>query len=317
MKILTHLLLISIILLTAGCAGEREKKPVRVAVSLAGDNTVFTALLIRGLTDAADSNHLQLDWKIAYGAPDQQLENVDELLRTSPDVIIIEYIDPHEGGELSQKIIAAGSRIIAFNRPPSRSQVDIFVSSDYRMIGAQIAEISLADREGDSLHIVVFAGHDNFTSDSLIANGILEILRDRAEPTTITIEPTKSRRTGESFDQIINLYRRMEKPIDIILCVSDRITKGVIEGTMAMIAAGRLPAHSRPVIAGIDYGEDPPSEHLEIITVDRLPYTAGIKLAETAAKLGRGEIRHVEGTVFQSGDYIFPVLYTPHKIIRK
>jgi ABC-type sugar transport system substrate-binding protein len=317
MKNLTSCLIIVTLLIFVGCTGERGTKTVRVAVSLAGDDTAFTTLVLQELMNAADEHNLQLDWRIAHRSPDIQSENIDELLLERPEVTIIELVDPEEGGKLIERITSAGSRVIAFNRPPSRSQVDLFVSSDYRRIGSDMALAALESTEKDPLYITVFTGDESSASDKLITRGILEVLHGGDKPTGITQVIITEKRSGEAGARIMDLIGSAEHKTDFILCVSDEITKVVFEGILAVINTQNLSPHAVPSIVGIEYGEDPPQGYPEVITIDRMPFKTGILLAEAAGRLGRGEIRHVEGKIFQSGNYVFPVIYTPHKINRR
>jgi ABC-type sugar transport system substrate-binding protein len=317
MKNLTSCLIIVTLLIFVGCTGERGVKTVRVAVSLAGDDTAFTTLVLQELMNVADEQNLQLDWRIAHGSPVIQSENIDELLLEGPEVTIIELADPDEGGTLIERITSAGSRIIAFNRPPSRNQVDLFVSSDYGRIGSDMALAALERTDEDSLYITVFTGNEDFASDKYITRGILEVLHGRDKPTSITLVSVAERSFDEAGARIMNLIGSAKHRTDVILCVSDEITKGVFESILTVMNTQNLSPYAIPRIVGIEYGEDPPPGYPEVITIDRMPFNTGILLAEAAGRLGRGEIRHVEGKVFQSGNYVFPVIYTPHKINRR
>ncbi len=282
-------------------------------MSLAGTDPVSTALIVGGATDAQREYKAEVNWRIAYGDPQQQAQDLDELLASEPDVLVFESVDTLLAPELHRQLMQAGLPLIALNISPVGIQADLYLAPDYRSAGIEMGRLAQG-KHHNRQPIILFGGESDYPPDVMIGAGITSETHGESE---FKPETVRSRRGIDVFQRVLEIYRRGGQRPGAIIAVSGEMTKGVVEALHALASDREIQSSALPAVIGIDYGEETGTVIPEVHLIDFMPYASGARIIERASQLARGGLRHPLGSVFRRGDLILPADNTPHRIVSK
>jgi hypothetical protein len=300
------------IVLLAGCTGEREEKTVHVAVLLSGADRSAANQYVRAMDLSANAFGTEVTWRVAGLDPSLQRRQLDTLLTLQPDVVVFEPADPHTAGELIARTERAGVPVIGFNRPVSQRPYDLFITPDYKSIAREMADTvrEHLGREGGSVLFVHDA--ESGIQDSLMLRAFLDAL-DGYVDIRIDVEelfggndPTGRYRISDP--------EALVSSADIIVCSHAGLT-GVLTDALSSFRTVQ-PSGITPLLIGIgDEAAIAELGEIRLLLFDLLSFDTGKRVLETAAHYARGGYRHYTGPVYRSSEYMFPVVYTPYRVV--
>lgn len=296
-----------IVIVFAGCERDREEREIHIAVSLAGADQFTSMQHLKGLQDAAGGENITVSWRLAMMDADMQSRQLDTLLAGNPDIIAVSIADPRRPDDIIGKLKTAEIPVVGFNRLVPKFQYDLVVTPNYRSMGKDIAQQIINRDEPDIKNILLLHGLLTGVQDSLIVNSFLNTIEqyERYAVRVIEAEHPKGNLRGSIH---------IPGDTDVIVAVNPYLTGTVSDIIKDSDEDGS--DHTSPIIIGV--GE--PEMYLgiesdKLFLVSRQPYDGAIRLVDAAADYVRGRFRHDSEDVMQIGDYIYPVVYTPHRTI--
>ncbi len=302
------------LLILLGCEREREERTIHIAVSLAGSDAISSVKHIQGITDAAENENIELSWRTARWDYELQYRHIDTLLADDPDIIVIEIANPHKSNKIFERIEQQRIPVIGFNRLATAFQYDLVVNPDYQTIGVELAEAIIDTYDSQDTNVLFL--HDLLFGDhgKSIVESFLSTIENHSNFKIKTVEASHQNEGPDIGIELPDITEQLQKA-DAAIATNPHLTRSLAQEIKMMDEAGI--EHKSPLIAGI--GGDETSimiDYDNLLLIDRQPYTAGIYLIDAASDYIRGEFRHLEGPVLRIGDYIIPVVYTQHRIIR-
>lgn len=298
---------IIILVLFTGCERDREERTVYVAVSLAGTDPITAAHYVEGISDAAGNGKITVDWRNAMMNPDLQKRQIDTLIAEEPDIIAVEITGPPVTGELLHNVKREGIPVIGFNRLVPGYPYDLIISSDYKAIGSELASIITEKYGSDETNILILHGILSAGQESVLIEKFLDET-DAFDNFNVTMfEQT------ERVD-VPGLQLRLRQA-DIVVAANYVLTRRLVAEILS--PDNKSIEHRSPLIIGFGERELFAASEIgydNLILIDRQPYTAAARLIDAAAGYARGAFRHHDGPVIRIGEYMIPVIYTPHRI---
>jgi len=288
----------------AGCNGDREPEPVTIAVSLAGEALFTATQYYQGIDEALQNRSDTVAIRTAMIDHKLQSRHIDTLLTLDPDVFVIEITDQQKGDELIAKIKNANVPVIGFNRLAKNQNYDLIITPDYKSIAQSMAEKTAEYANGNNQKIIMLHDPEFGAQNSLIVDTYLASLKDFDNLTFSTHEVNY---TITDDRHKIEIPETTLDDADIIVCSTPSLTSYIATSY-----------HNAKPSLLVGFGTRETFEefgHINALLFDLQPFDTGVRIAESAIRYTRGEFRHYDGNVFQFGENIFPVVYTPHRVV--
>ncbi len=297
--------------IATGCDREHEERPIRIAVSLAGIDGLTTTQQIEGMNNAAENVNVEITWRTAFSDHELQKRQIDTLLAKDHDIIAVEVADPRKSDEIFGKIRQSGLPVIGFNRLAPGFQYDLIVSPEYKTIGRELTEILIEKYDDGKKNVLLLHGLLLNDQESLFMEGFLNAIEtaDHFAITMVEAFHVENGLTGRI--EIPDFNKELLRITDIVVTTNWYNAFSAAVGLLNTDQEGI--EHRSPVIAGFGDREVLTTIGYDnLLLIDLQPYTAGIRLIDSAAGFVRGEFRHYDGPVIRIGEHLMPVVYTPH-----
>ncbi len=169
--------------------------------------------------------------RIANQDADTQISQVQELMDSGIDVLVIIPNDAKKLGEICKQVKRRGIPVISYDRLVYHAGVDLYISFDNERVGSLMAEEAV--RVVPKGHYVVINGAVTDNNSHMINRGIHQVLDSAIEKGTIRligeIWPGDwiSDEVKVRFEKLLN--DRRDTPIDVVLCGNDMLAETVIQ----------------------------------------------------------------------------------------
>ncbi|MCH1981464.1 substrate-binding domain-containing protein [Ruminococcus sp. OA3] len=263
------------------------------------------------LQKAAEDLGYETILQVANGDTDKQFSQVENLLTTGIDVLVLAACDPGSTGNIVQRAAAEGVKVIGYDRVWAGDPYDLYVTFDNVAVGRSMAEyaVEMAPKGNYTL-----LGGDvvNQPATNEIHQGWMEVLQSYVDSGDITIvsdQNCKNWASDEGLAHAENALTANHNEMAAVLCANDGIAGGAVQALESAGLAGST------LVTGQD-SELAAAQRIVAGTQTITLYKASDELAkatiEAAGLLAKGE------EVKASGDYEgIPMLSLPPTVVDK
>ncbi len=239
------------------------------------------------MADGAEAQAAELGIEIsvidAGNDPAKQSTDIEDLITTGIDVLIVNPEDSASVGPAVQSAIDQGIPVIALDREVEGAEVDTFIGTDNE-VAAQIAGEELLGYLEDGDEIAILEGVPGASSAIDRQQGFMKALEGNAN---IVASQTANFDRTEGLTVTENLLQAHPN-LRAIVAANDEMALGAIE---AINGAGMTPGEDI-LVTGFDANEDALAAveaGTMLLTVEQKPEEMGQVAVETAVDLNSGE----------------------------
>ncbi|HEX2912576.1 MAG TPA: substrate-binding domain-containing protein [Chloroflexia bacterium] len=330
-------LLLAALVLSA--CGDSTSTPAPVATSTTATSTTSSATTVAGASSgkklmvlwatkqeavwgfqeeaikkAAAADGVQITFKNADNNVANQAADVDDAISQKPDAVIFVAVDTSTAASLVRKLKDAKIPVVADDRLPDASNVDIYVTADSHKVGMEQAKY-LAQKSADKGNILLLEGETGNSVAAAITQGNKDELKSHPGIKVL-------------LDQAHDKWSR-EAAQATTTGALNKNGKDQIQGILANNSGMAMGAVTAAKKAGVDLsktciiGSDADKDAVESIIagelcadVDKRPLDLGAGSYAAARALMRGQTPDKD-TVIKNGTFDIPVKYTPIQLINK
>lgn len=223
----------------------------------------------KNIQKALEQEGYQVEVRFAENNPYVQAEQIEEMLRSEVDCLVIGLVDSEKIQEALLKAKEQQVAVISYDRLLMDTEAaSYYATFDNKSIGVSMGtyikekeNLEQLRKEGEHRTIEFFMGSPDDNNAKLVYEGIMEILGEYLEDGTLVCNSEKtefsdtnilrwSRTLAEkNMDQILNQNYKNEK-LDIACCANDTIAAGVISS----LEQNGYSEEEWPLITGQDAG---------------------------------------------------------------
>lgn len=254
-----------------------------VGFSISTLNNPFFVSMAEGAEEKANELGVEINIVDAGNDPAKQSTDIEDLINTGVDVLIINPEDSSSVGPAVQSAIDNDIRVIAIDREVEGADVDVFIGTD-NVQAAQAAGEELLNYLDSDAEVVVLEGVPGASSAIDRNEGFLNALEGNVN---ILASQTANFDRTEALTVTENLLQAHPN-VEAIVAANDEMALGAIE---AVNGANSTPGED-VLITGFDANEDAinaVSEGTMLLTVEQQPDTMGEIGVETALQLFNDE----------------------------
>lgn len=306
-RIITFFMICLVFLTSVGCnkvVGKSSKDKVKVFATFSNADS-FRKTIADGMKSYAESNDINLDFKVADADIETQVRQVKEAREKGYDAIVCLLVD----SETSQQIInAAGDIPVIFTSvEPDASKLKedkyIYVASDENeVVDYKLEYLTDYFKDKKSFNAVILEGDRNQKCVVTRTDSLKEKLRKSGFDVNYVFQDTANWSQENSRD-IIKLLLKLNKKFDCIICNNDQMAMGAADG---LVESGIDPS-GIPIL-----GVDALSDACEYICDEKMAFTVkqsgegqGESVMKAAQALKEGKrIKDLE-YADESGKYIW------------
>lgn len=260
-----------------------EDMELSVGFSISTLNNPFFVSMAEGAEEKANELGVEINIVDAGNDPAKQSTDIEDLINTGVDVLIINPEDSSSVGPAVQSAIDNDIRVIAIDREVEGADVDVFIGTD-NVQAAQAAGEELLNYLDSDAEVVVLEGVPGASSAIDRNEGFLNALEGNVN---ILASQTANFDRTEALTVTENLLQAHPN-VEAIVAANDEMALGAIE---AVNGANSTPGED-VLITGFDANEDAinaVSEGTMLLTVEQQPDTMGEIGVETALQLFNDE----------------------------
>lgn len=290
-KFLGVLTVMAVAILLIGCTVE-ESGPAEtgsgestnsIGFSISTLNNPFFVSMAEGAEEKAAELGVDINIIDAGNDPAKQSTDIEDLINTGIDVLIVNPEDSASVGPAIQNAIDKGIRVIAVDRVVEGAEVDTLIGTDNELAAQSAGEELLTYLESDD-EIAILEGVPGASSAIDRNQGFLNALEDNVN--IVTSQTANFDRT-EGLTVTENILQANPN-IKAIVAANDEMALGAIE---AINGAGKV-AGEDILVTGFDANEDAVnavSEGTMLLTVEQQPDQMGSVAVETALQMMNDE----------------------------
>ncbi|MCR5155360.1 MAG: substrate-binding domain-containing protein [Butyrivibrio sp.] len=232
----------------------------------------------------------------ANGDVQQQKDHIDYFIKKGMDVIVIISIDPDELADSVKKARDAGIKVIAYDRPIPKAEVDLYISFDNEKVGELMGEAMVkAGLEGG--RAVMICGSPKDRNVPMVDSGFKAVMEENGVEIIdeYYCDGWKAELAG---DYVYNNPDRIEEA-DAIMCGNDDLASRVVHALAEKRLAGKK------LVAGQDADLEACQrivEGTQLMTVYKPIEKLAQKAAEAAVSLADGKELEGEEVSEYEGD---------------
>lgn len=260
-----------------------DSTELSIGFSISTLNNPFFVTMAEGAEEKAAELGVQINVVDAGNDPAKQSTDIEDLINTGIDVLIVNPEDSASVGPAIQSALDNGIRVIAIDREVEDADVDVFIGTDNVAAAQNAGEELLNYLESDD-EVVVLEGVPGASSAIDRHEGFLNAIEDSVN---IVASQTANYDRTEALTVTENLLQAHPN-IRAIVAANDEMALGAIE---AVNGANLTPGEDI-LITGFDANEDAITaveEGTMLLTVEQRPDLMGGIAVETALSLFEGE----------------------------
>lgn len=260
-----------------------DSTELSIGFSISTLNNPFFVTMAEGAEEKAAELGVQINVVDAGNDPAKQSTDIEDLINTGIDVLIVNPEDSASVGPAIQSALDNGIRVIAIDREVEDADVDVFIGTDNVAAAQNAGEELLNYLESDD-EVVVLEGVPGASSAIDRHEGFLNAIEDSVN---IVASQTANYDRTEALTVTENLLQAHPN-IRAIVAANDEMALGAIE---AVNGANLTPGEDI-LITGFDANDDAITaveEGTMLLTVEQRPDLMGGMAVETALSLFEGE----------------------------
>ncbi len=289
-------------------ACSRPDRP-RIGVIVATMQESVYSFMKRAMTDRMLADGVEVLWVSSENNEAKQRFDLQALLAMDVRVLILQPVKTPNSASLVREARKAGVPVIALDRLPANSPVDLYVTADSREVGRLQAEV-LARRLGFRGRIALLQGDEGNSVARLISQGNVDVL---SKYPGMRIVLARSHRSWDRDLARLTMEEALDGPqgVDGVLANNSAMAMGAVEALRDRGLNGRVP------VVGADADLEACLAILDgdlLGDVDKRPYELGLAAYDAALELIHGRSPRVEASE-ANGPFTIPVLLTPVRLI--
>lgn len=260
-----------------------DSTELSIGFSISTLNNPFFVTMAEGAEEKAAELGVQINVVDAGNDPAKQSTDIEDLINTGIDVLIVNPEDSASVGPAIQSALDNGIRVIAIDREVEDADVDVFIGTDNVAAAQNAGEELLNYLESDD-EVVVLEGVPGASSAIDRHEGFLNAIEDSVN---IVASQTANYDRTEALTVTENLLQAHPN-IRAIVAANDEMALGAIE---AVNGANLTPGEDI-LITGFDANDDAITaveEGTMLLTVEQRPDLMGGIAVETSLSLFEGE----------------------------
>lgn len=260
-----------------------DSTELSIGFSISTLNNPFFVTMAEGAEEKAAELGVQINVVDAGNDPAKQSTDIEDLINTGIDVLIVNPEDSASVGPAIQSALDNGIHVIAIDREVEDADVDVFIGTDNVAAAQNAGEELLNYLESDD-EVVVLEGVPGASSAIDRHEGFLNAIEDSVN---IVASQTANYDRTEALTVTENLLQAHPN-IRAIVAANDEMALGAIE---AVNGANLTPGEDI-LITGFDANDDAITaveEGTMLLTVEQRPDLMGGIAVETALSLFEGE----------------------------
>lgn len=260
-----------------------DSTELSIGFSISTLNNPFFVTMAEGAEEKAAELGIEINVVDAGNDPAKQSTDIEDLINTGIDVLIVNPEDSASVGPAVQSAIDNGIRVIAIDREVEGAEVDVFIGTD-NVAAAQSAGEELLNYLDADDEVVILEGVPGASSAIDRNEGFLNAIEDNVN---IVASQTANFDRTEALTVTENLLQAHPN-VRAIVAANDEMALGAIE---AVNGANWVPGEDI-LITGFDANDDAINaveEGTMLLTVEQRPDLMGEIGVETALSLFEGE----------------------------
>ncbi|MRI85932.1 substrate-binding domain-containing protein [Aerococcaceae bacterium WS4759] len=254
-----------------------------VGFSISTLNNPFFVTMADGAEAKAKELGVSIKVVDAGNDPAKQVTDIEDLITTGIDVLIVNPEDSSSVGPAIQSALDAGIKVIAIDRGVDDAEIDVYIGTDNVAASEKVGEylLELLDAEDQ---IAILEGVPGASSAIERNEGFLNALEGNIE---IVTSQTANFDRVEGMTVVENMLQANPN-IKAIVAANDEMALGAIE---AINASGRV-AGEDILVTGFDANDDALAAVKDgtlLLTVQQKTVAMGETAIEVAIKLFKGE----------------------------
>lgn len=260
-----------------------EEELPSVGFSISTLNNPFFVTMANGAEAKAKELGVSIKVVDAGNDPAKQVTDIEDLITTGIDVLIVNPEDSSSVGPAIQSALDAGIKVIAIDRGVDDAEIDVYIGTDNVAASEKVGEylLELLDAEDQ---IAILEGVPGASSAIERNEGFLNTLEGNIE---IVTSQTANFDRVEGMTVVENMLQANPN-IKAIVAANDEMALGAIE---AINASGRV-AGEDILVTGFDANDDALAAVKDgtlLLTVQQKTVAMGETAIEVAIKLFKGE----------------------------
>lgn len=263
-----------------------------------------------GLFDSADPDRATVIWVSAENNAARQRDQIESLITEGIDILVFQPVDSTLGQDsILQEARRKGVKLIAVDRLPGDSNVDLFIAADNFEAGRLQAR-HVAEKLQGKGNVAILKGDSGHSATKLITDGNLDVFSEYPDIKVI------AERTNQRWSRDLAALATA----DFIGSFGERLDAIIANNSnMAMGAIQTLAAHGvldGTIVVGADADEEACIAVLEgslSADIDKQPYLVGKSVYLASLQLNAGTL--TAGSFIENGTYRVPVQFTPVKLV--
>jgi D-xylose transport system substrate-binding protein len=221
---------------------------------------------------------------VADGKADKQSNNVENMLTSGIDVLVIAPADATQASQMVDAAKAKGVPVISYDRLINSDKIDVYISHQVPVIGKKIAEYALAKVPKGNYVMVYGAPTDN--NAVIMKKEMLAVLQpaiDKGDIKILQDQFTTEWKPEEAMKNVENALTQSGDKIDCVVASNDGTAGGAISALEKKGLAGKVVVTGqdaeKAALQRIAEGKQSMTVYKPLIPLANAAVEAAIKLA--------------------------------------
>lgn len=288
-----------------------REKP-RIGVSVATMQEAVYSFMKQAMLDHKDTDQVDLIWVSAENSEAKQRMDVQALISQGIKVLILHPVNTESAKDMVDQASRAGIAVIAMDRLPTGSHVQLYVTADSRKVGELQAE-HVANTIGEKGNVIILEGEAGNVVAQEITAGNLDTFKKYPQIRVALRRPHKNWARDLAGITTEDALKIQSNNIQAILANNSQMILGALD------VLAKMNRTSRMATAGADADREACQAILAgrlSADVDKMPYDLGLAAYRAALQLIRNEPPASTGTIDNGGVEV-KVLFTPVRLITR
>lgn len=300
--------IVALLLTVIGCQASPPR--LRIGVSVDTMQEPVYAFMQQAMTDRARQDGVHLYWLSAEHDEARQLADVENLIAQHVDALIIHAVHTGTSGRLVKAAKERGIPVVAMDRLPTDSPVDVYVTADSYRVGQLQAEY-VAKRLKGTGQVVILEGEAGNSVAQDITKGNKDALARHAGIRIVVDQAHRGWARDLALATTENALVAQSNQIHAVLANNSGMAMGAVQALEAKGLTGNV------VTVGSDADQDAVASIVAgklSADIDKMPYELGKAAYLAALSLTEGK-KPVTQSQVANGSFSVAVLLTPVKLI--
>jgi len=250
----------------------------------------------------------------ADGDDDRQFEQVKDMIKAGIKVLVLLPRDTTKASRMVDAAKSANIKVISYDRLVLNSDVDLYVGFDREEIGRMQAEYLI--KHAPTGNYVLIAGSPNDQGAKTLHDAQMNVLQphiDRGDIKVIADGYTKDWLPSEAYLFMLKAIDSAQGSIAAVLASNDGLAGGAIQALREHDLAGKVlvSGQDADLVALICIAQG-----TQTMTVYKSVTNEGVRAAEEAVRLAKGEKAQADGTM-SNGKINVPTIMLKPVVVTK